>query len=115
MTGGSQEYGHTFTSFHASPTGWQNFYVLGNETAQVGFTAPHSASRPPNAVETGFGSYKELLKLKSGKEVLSKWVACKVPESEGRNTWGIWWVGGEEKEGCVDVELKIKAREECRM
>jgi hypothetical protein len=47
--------GFTFTSYHSSPTGWQNMYVTDKTSlSHIGFTTPHSASVPDGATTTGW-------------------------------------------------------------
>jgi hypothetical protein len=47
--------GFTFTSYHSSPTGWQNMYVTDKTTlSHIGFTTPHSGSVPDGATTTGW-------------------------------------------------------------
>lgn len=105
------ENGHSFTSFHQSPTGWRDFYVIGDESKAIGFTTPHSGSRPPGAVGTGFGNFDGKFQLKTEEGVVSKWKACKAADEEA---WEIYWEGGEELTDCTKVELTVGEQSECR-
>jgi hypothetical protein len=117
VTGGSSQYGHTFTSFHAAPTGWSTFYVMVNETQPVAFTTPHSAYIPAGAQYNGFGTVDGKFQLDVGKGPEEKWMACKIPESTVSGTYQLYWEG---KPGqlhtreCYPVTLKVGKATECR-
>ncbi|KAE8372211.1 hypothetical protein BDV26DRAFT_274597 [Aspergillus bertholletiae] len=44
----------SYTAKDASPTGWQNLYIVEKDTAPVGLTRPHSAAVPEGATTIGF-------------------------------------------------------------
>jgi hypothetical protein len=47
--------GFAFTSYHSSPTGWQNMYVTDKTTlSHLSFTTPHSGSVPDGATTQGW-------------------------------------------------------------
>jgi hypothetical protein len=47
--------GFAFTSYHSSPTGWQNMYVTDKTSlSHLGFTTPHSGSVPDGATTQGW-------------------------------------------------------------
>ena len=119
VTGGAVEYGHGFTSFHSSPTGWQNFFVYANQSKPIAFTTPHSGYVPPGAQMAGFGSVGGLLKLDRGvgKGFEGKWKACKVPQGVSQGTWQIYWEGGAplSPAECSAVTLTVGKATECRL
>ncbi|KAH7407792.1 hypothetical protein BKA64DRAFT_775870 [Cadophora sp. MPI-SDFR-AT-0126] len=45
----------SFTSWHQTPTGWQNPYIFSNKTAPVQFTTAHGHYVPEGASSVGFG------------------------------------------------------------
>ncbi|KAF8254037.1 hypothetical protein K440DRAFT_618635 [Wilcoxina mikolae CBS 423.85] len=102
-----------FTSFHASPTGWQNLYIFPNETAPVGFTTPHSMAVPKGAREYGFTDDDKMFKYDSGEGPKAKWAVCPVKEQAG--SWQLYWKGGKKlAKDCVCIKLKIHKKRECR-
>merc|ERR1712110_136758 len=110
LSGGSSEYGISFTSFHAAPTGWQSMYVFPNASKPIGFTTPHSGSVPAGAQLVGFGSWNGKFKLDTGSGPAEKWMACKVPETEANGSWKIHWDGKGSlatTAGCSRVSLKV--------
>ncbi|KAF8456852.1 hypothetical protein BDZ91DRAFT_767358 [Kalaharituber pfeilii] len=116
------ESGISFTSFHSSPTGWQNLYIFpttnlgsdfrGNDsTKPVGFTVPHSGSVPTGATTTGFtlGATDRLLRYKD----TNGWYACPVA---GNDRWyQIIYVGGSDSApaACTAVTLKAEPYGTC--
>jgi len=117
VAGGSPKYGISFTSFHATPTGWQSLYVFANESKPIGFTAPHSGFIPAGAQLVGFGRHGGKLKLDTGNGPVEKWVACKVPTKEAPESWKIHWDGKgtlAKTAGCGRISLKVGAAKECR-
>lgn len=113
LSGGSPEYMHSFTSFHASPTGWQNIYILPAESKPISFTVPHSGAVPAGAQRTGFGVQDGNLKVQNeAGDVEEKWVACPVEGEDG--TMQIFWEGAEKLEGCTKVQLKVGEQSDCR-
>ena len=106
-----------FTSFHASPTGWQTLYVFANESKPIAFNMPHSGYFPPGAQRTGFGNCGGNFQLDTGSGPVEKWVACKVPETEASRSWKIYWDGEGTLKGtpeCAKVSLKVGKATECR-
>ncbi|KAJ5469319.1 hypothetical protein N7539_008937 [Penicillium diatomitis] len=55
LRGNAQDTPLTFTSKNSTPTGFQNLWVVEDDTLPVGLTIPHSAAYPEGASETGFG------------------------------------------------------------
>jgi hypothetical protein len=105
-----------FTSFHSSPTGWQNLYIFPNKTKPVGFTTPHSAKVPKGAVTTGFVKEHSNFLYDNGKSSNAKWAVCPVDGQDG--TWQLYWNGSSNKKAlhkdCVYTPLKIGKTKECR-
>ncbi|KAI5847594.1 hypothetical protein BZA05DRAFT_126975 [Tricharina praecox] len=117
LSGGSPSYGISFTSFHATPTGWRTLYVFANASAPLAFTTPHSASIPAGAQTVGFGSWDGKFQLDTGSGPAEMWVACKSPETEASGSWKINWDGNgtlAKTEGCSRVSLTVGKATECR-
>ncbi|KAF7589818.1 hypothetical protein BBP40_003628 [Aspergillus hancockii] len=49
----------SYTAQDASPTGWQNLYIVEKDTAPVGLTRPHSGAVPEGATILNFGVNEE--------------------------------------------------------
>ncbi|KAF8538363.1 hypothetical protein BDD12DRAFT_806187 [Trichophaea hybrida] len=102
-----------FTSFHSSPTGWQNLYIFPNKTAPVGFNTPHTMSIPEGAQEYGFTSDNGMFKYDSGKGPKALWAVCPVKKEAG--SWQLYWKGGKKLDkDCICIKLKIHKEQECR-
>jgi len=75
-----------FTSYHESPTGWQNMYVFPKSFAAPGFTSPHSASIPPGADAFNFTLKADnFLRYRD----TDGWYAC--PDPSTANTYQIFY------------------------
>ncbi|KAL2073636.1 hypothetical protein VTL71DRAFT_10962 [Oculimacula yallundae] len=86
-------YSISFTSWHSTPTGWQNMYIFANKTALVEFTTAHGHSVPPGASTVGFGFDNHGNWTYQGK---NNFVACQTKEQVEAGPYEgyqIWWKG----------------------
>ncbi|KIW86314.1 hypothetical protein Z517_01710 [Fonsecaea pedrosoi CBS 271.37] len=80
----------TFQSIHASPTGWQQMYVVPRQSRPVGFSTPHGS--PPAGVRTNEFSFNWNGALQNhGRNFF---YACE--DNAGAlaaiHSWQIWWI-----------------------
>jgi len=108
---GTAPTGITFTSFHESPTGWQNMYLFPKKVASPGFTSPHSAFLPPGSDGFNFTVAKDgYLRYKNN----NKWYACPGSGSYSRY-YEIFYAGGglNTVKNCTHVSLKAQPYGTC--
>lgn len=87
LTGGSG--GLTFLSYHSSPTGWQQMYIVPFQTQPVGFSVPHGGA-PAGVSTSGFFFNRFGNLVHNGR---NNFWACQDAEQAAMNTYQIWWFG----------------------
>ncbi|RMZ76118.1 hypothetical protein DV738_g5092, partial [Chaetothyriales sp. CBS 135597] len=104
--------GLSFTSFHSTPTGWQNAYVIDGENQPLQFSVPHG-SAPVGAITRGFG-FGRFGAL--GINGVNRFYVCQDDELDAINTFQIYWFGAEqigvEGQRCQGP-IKILATDSC--
>lgn len=85
----------TFLSIHASPTGYQQMYVVPHESQPVGFSVPHG-SAPSGARTDGFTIDMNGNLLNNG---LNLFFACQDGALAAMNSYQIYWLAGGDPEG----------------
>ncbi|KAH6722427.1 hypothetical protein BKA61DRAFT_667169 [Leptodontidium sp. MPI-SDFR-AT-0119] len=103
----------SFTSWHQTPTGWQNMYIFANKTAPVAFTTAHGHYVPPGASADGFGFDKYGNWTFQGQ---NKFVACQTKDQVKKGPYEgyqIWWKGAGSVRGvnCSEPISLVKAEE----
>ncbi|EXJ65334.1 hypothetical protein A1O7_01675 [Cladophialophora yegresii CBS 114405] len=106
----SSSNGVSFLSIHQSPTGFQNMYIIPEETQPVGFSVPHGSA--PQGVSTtrfSFGADGALLH-----EGVNNFYACQNAEQAAMNSFQIWWFGAGQPNGVgCKGPVRIVAGDAC--
>ncbi|OCT54505.1 hypothetical protein CLCR_00962 [Cladophialophora carrionii] len=100
----------SFLSIHQSPTGYQQMYIIADETQPVGFSVPHG-SAPQGVTTSGFSFGPEGALLNGG---VNNFYACQNAQQAAMNTWQIWWFGAGQPNavGCKGP-IKLVAGDAC--
>jgi hypothetical protein len=102
--------GVSFLSIHQSPTGFQQMYIVPDETQPVGFSVPHGGA-PQGVSTSGFSFGPEGALLHAG---VNNFYACQNAEQAALNSYQIWWWGAGQP-GAVSCKgpIKIVAGDAC--
>jgi hypothetical protein len=106
----SQSNGISFTSIHASPTGFQQMYIDPQNSKPVGFSIPHGSS-PQGVTTTGFSFGDDGSLLNNGANLF---YACQDEALDEMHAWQIYWMAAAHPEGLTcKGPISIKASNGC--